>query len=91
MLDFLSIGVGAIVKAIRVADRPAALGWVGGGAIGAIGLNCKIWVKSGRLIKASSCLGFLFGILILRDRATLLADDIHDLPEEITLTPSACF
>ena len=53
LLDFLSTGVGAFVESIRVTDGPAILGLVGGGAIGAIGLNCKIWVKSGRLIKAS--------------------------------------
>ena len=42
-------------------------------------------------MKASSCLGLRFGILIFRERATLLAEEIQDLPEDTTLMSSACF
>ena len=91
LLDFGRISVGTFVEAVRAADGPAAFGVGGGGATGAGGLKCNTWVRSGRFRKASSCFGFHFGILILRDRAILLADDIQDLPEDITLMSLACF
>ena len=65
--------------------------WVGGVAIGTGGLKCSNGVKSGLLMNASSCFGFHFGICIFNARATLLEVEIHERPEEITLTSSVCF
>ena len=72
-------------------DGPAVSGWVGGAAIGTGGLKCCIWVKSGLYLNTSSCFGFCFGIRFLKTRATLLEVEIHERPEEITLTWSVCF
>ena len=63
------------------ADGAAVSGWVGGAAFGTDGLKCSICVKFGLFTKASSCVGFCFGIRIFRAWATLLEVDMHEHPE----------
>ena len=91
LLVLRKIGVGICVVVVCTADGPASFGLGGRGAIATDGLKFNICVWSGLLMKASSCFGFRFGILIFRKRATLLAEEIKDLPEDTTLTSSACF
>ena len=48
---------------------------------------CQIWP----IEKSFVVFWGFFGILIFRDLTTLLAEEIHDLPDETTLTSSGCF
>ena len=91
LLVFRKIGVDICGVVFCTADGPASFGLGVGGAIGADGLKGYIWVRSGLLMKASSCLGLRVAILIFRERATLLAEEIQDLPEDTTLMSSTCF
>ena len=83
----MSVGFVCTDEAICAPDGPAVFDVAN---FGAIGLNLSICVKSGLFRNASSCFGFLLGILIFNDLAILLAVEIHDRPDETTLTPSVC-
>ena len=83
----MGVGLGCTDEAICAPDGPAVFDVAN---CGAIGLNLNICVRSGLFRNASSCFGFLLGILIFNDLAILLAVEIHDRPDETTLTSSVC-
>ena len=87
------MGVSCLGVIDCVANGPAWIGCVGGAASVIGGLKWRICVKSGLLTKALSCFGLHLGMRFLSARATLLEVDIHDRPDEMTLTLPAvvCF
>ena len=86
------MGVGVLIDVVDFdADGPALSVWLGGGAIETGGLKCSIWVKPCLFTNALSGFVVRFGICIFNARATMLELEIHERPEEITLTSSVCF
>ena len=75
----------------RGANDHEVVSCVDGAAIGSCGLKWRICFESGLPLKASSCLGFFFGIHIFKAGATLLVLEMQEREEEAMLTSSACF